>query len=161
MRPSTWWAGLRRLFSLRRPAGPAETRVLRVVAFAFLPAAAVFGLLAIGPIVSQWRHFPPVWSILVLLGVVGSALVLGAVAFSASLVVLRVLSSTSALSALIAQATETLVVLDWPDPEQSGWVQQLMALGAIASAVAWSLPASIVLTFVLAALTAVDRVALD
>src|SRR5215212_1197759 len=161
MRPPTWWPGLRRLLSLRRPDGAAETRMVRVVAFAFLPAAAVFGFLAIGPIASQWRYFPPLWSIVVLVGVVGSALALGAVAFTASLVVLRLLGATSALSALAAQATESLVVLDWPDPEQPPWVQQLLALGAIAGAVAWSIPASILLALALAVLTAIDRVALD
>src|SRR4051794_26032693 len=160
-RTRTWWPRLRPLFGFRRPDGPAETRMLRVVAFAFLPAAGVFGLLAIDPVARQWRHFPAAWNVLVLLGVVGAALLLGGVAFTASLLVIRILSATSALSALAAQVTESLVLIDWVDPEQPPWVQQLLALGAIAAAVAWSVPASLLLTLVMAVLTAVDRVRLD
>lgn len=155
------WAGRPNPFALRRPEGPAETRVLRVVAFAFLPAAAVFGILAVPPIATQWRHFPGTWTATVLLGVVGSALAMGALAFYASIGTLRVLSATSALFAVAAQGTEAFVVYDWPNPEQAPWVQQLMSLGAIASAVAWRLPASLLIALVLAISTAVDRVILD
>jgi signal transduction histidine kinase len=150
-----------RLFAFRRPGGAAETRVLRVVAFAFLPAAAIFAFLDVGWIVRQWSRFPPTWTVAVLLGVVGAALLLGALAFRVSVPTLQVLSATSAVSAVVAQITEPLVVLEWPDPEQAPWVQQIMALGAIASAVAWRLPASILITVVIAAFTAVDRIALD
>jgi signal transduction histidine kinase len=149
------------LFALRRPRGPAERRVLRVVAFGFLPGAAVFGLLDAGLIAVQWRHFPPAWTVAVLVGVVGSALLLGALAFRAPLPVLRALGITCALCALCAQATESLVVIDWPNPEQAPWVQQLMSLGAIATVVAWRLPASLIVTVAIAAFTAIDRVALD
>lgn len=148
-------------FGLRRPDGPAERRVLRVVAFAFLPAAAVFGVLAVPPIAAQWRHFPVSWTVAVLLGVVGAALAMGALAFRAPIPALRTLGATSALCAVAAQITEAFVVRDWPNPEQAPWVQQLMALGAIASAVAWRLPTGIALTVVVAAFTTVDRVILD
>jgi signal transduction histidine kinase len=131
------------------------------VSFAFLPGAAVFGLLAIGPVATQWQHFPPAWTVATLVGVVGSALLLGALAFRAPLPVLRALGATSAICALAAQATEPLVVLHWPDPDQAAWVQQLMSLGAIASAVVWRLPASLLITTAIAALTAFDRVVLD
>jgi signal transduction histidine kinase len=156
------WSGrLSGAFALRRPQGPAERRVLRVIGFGFLPSAVVFGLLDVGPIATQWESFPPTWTMVVLAGVVGSALLLGALSFRAPLDLLRALGATSALCALAAQATESLVVLDWPDPEQSAWVQQLMSLGAIASVVAWRLPASLAVTTAIAAFTAVDRVALD
>jgi signal transduction histidine kinase len=97
----------------------------------------------------------------VLLGVVGAALLLGALAFRVSVPTLQVLSATSAVTAVVAQITEPLVVLDWPNPEQAAWVQQIMALGAIASAVAWRLPASVLVTALIGAFTAVDRIALD
>jgi signal transduction histidine kinase len=152
---------LKASFALRRPGGPAERRVLRVIAFGFLPGAGVFGLLAVQPIGVQWQHFPPIWTVGVLVGVVGSALLLGGLAFRAPLPVLQALGATSAACALVAQATESLVVVDWPDPELAGWVQQLMSLGAIASLVAWRFPASLVLTVAIAAFTAVDRLAMD
>jgi signal transduction histidine kinase len=151
----------RRLFATRRPAGPAETRVLRVTAFAFLPAALVFGLLDVGQISAQWRHFPPAWTVAVLLGVVGAATLLGALSFRAPIPVLQRLAATSAVCAFLAQATEPLVVMNWPDPQQAPWVQQLMSLGAIASSIAWRLPASLLVTVALGASTTLDRWILD
>lgn len=161
--PSRWERGhpLRGLFAARRPEGAAEVRVLRVIASAFLPAALLFGLLDLGTIAGQWRHFPPVWTVAVLVGVVGSAVVLGALSFRAPIPVLQRLAATSALCAFAAQATESLVVMDWPDSGQAPWVQQLMALGAIAGAVAWRLPASLLVALALGAFTALDRVLLD
>jgi signal transduction histidine kinase len=145
---------------LRRLAGAsAEIRVLRVMAFGFLPGAVLFGLLLAPDVHAQMHLFPAWWVQAVLAGVVITPSLLGAVAFVAPVWLLRVVAGVSALAALAAQATFPLIAQSWPHAlESAPWIDDITSLGTIASAIALPAAGAVLVSAASALLTVVDRI---
>ncbi|HEV7623347.1 MAG TPA: hypothetical protein VGO26_04375 [Amnibacterium sp.] len=135
-----------------------EERVLRVTAFGFMPAAVVFGLLALPDLQGQMDDYPLWWVLAVLAGVLGAPIVMGLLAFLVPLHRLSVLASVSAATGLLAQASlpfvddGTLV-----NDGQAPWIDDFVSLGAIVSVLAVRPVWAALIAFCTACLTVVDR----
>jgi signal transduction histidine kinase len=144
---------------LRRLAGTrGEFRVLRVMAFGFLPAAVVFGLLLTPTLGAQLSLYPLWWVQAVLAGMVICPALMGGLAFVAPIWLLRTLAGISAASGLAAQATFPLIAQTWRSPLHAPpWIDEITGLGTIAAAIALPTTGAVLVTVATAALTAVDR----
>jgi signal transduction histidine kinase len=149
----------RQLGVLRRLADrTGEERVLRVTGFGFLPAAVVFGLLAVPDLRAQADDYPMWWTATVLSGVLLAPMVMGALAFVAPIRSLQALAAAAAATALLAQATLPLVVGDAMVPNGGApWVDDFISLGAIVSVLAVRPVWATVIALSAACLTVVDR----
>ncbi|MDH2442983.1 ATP-binding protein [Amnibacterium sp. CER49] len=144
---------------LRRLAGgPGEERVLRVFAFGFLPGGVVFGLLVTPRLSQQFEYYPVWWIQAVLAGMVLSATLMGALAFLAPVWVLRTLAGISALSGLLAQLSILPIAASWrgPLPSAPPWINDILALGAVAAGIALPGLGALAVTVATALLTFVD-----
>jgi signal transduction histidine kinase len=159
--PTTAEVPPRELRLLHRIAGTSsEFRVLRVMAFGFLPGGVVFGLLLTPTLNAQMSLFPLWWVQAVLGGVVICASVMGALAFVAPIWLLRTLAGICALCGVAAQASFPLIAQAWPEPLHAPpWIDEIVSLGAIASALALPTSGAVLVTVATAGLTVVDRVA--
>jgi signal transduction histidine kinase len=103
-------------------------------------------------------HYPPWWTVLALAGILLAPIVMGLLAFFASLRVLRSLAAASAATALLAQASlpfvgSGFVVLGGTAP----WIDDVVSLGAIVSLLAVRPAWSALIAFCCGGLTVVDR----
>lgn len=135
-----------------------EERVLRVTAFGFMPAAVVFGLLAVPDLHAQADDYPLWWTVLVLAGVLLAPVVMGLLAFFVPLPWLQRLAAVSAATALLAQASLPFVSDGQPlDGGGAPWIDDFVSLGAIVSALAVRPVWATLVAFCAAGLTVVDR----
>ncbi len=135
-----------------------EERVRRVIAFGFLPAAVVFGLLALPVLAQQADDFPVWWNWAVVAGVLLVPSVMGAVAFVAPLGTLRTLAAVTAATALLAQATLPMVVdATSLDGSQAPWIDDVASLGTILAVLALRPLWTVLVALASAGLTVVDR----
>ena len=147
---------------LRRIAGDlAEERVRRVLAFGFLPGGLVFGLLAAPTLASQASHFPLWWNEAAFCGIVLPPVILGSLAFTAPMRVLRLLAAVGALAGLAAQASLPFVADPRIPLNGPPWLDQISALGTIAAVLAVRAPLTVLIALVTSALTFAGRVATD
>jgi len=136
-----------------------EERVRRVIAFGFLPAAAVFGLLAVPAVAQQAHAYPVWWTCAVLAGVLLAPAVMGAIAFIAPIGTLRTLAAIAAATALLAQATLPMVGGSPLPGGEAPWIDDIVSLGAILSVLAVSPLWAVLIALSSAGLTVVDRYA--
>ncbi len=124
----------------------AELLMQRTLALGFLPGTIVFGALALPEIRAQWHAFPVWWSITAIAVTLVAPLLIGALSFGAPVRLLRLIGAISALGTLLCEALIPLVVVAPGDVGPSGpWLLDVIALGVVASAVAWrSVPATAV-----------------
>ncbi len=149
----------RQLGVLRRLADrTGEERVLRVTAFGVLPAALVFGLLAVPDLRAQADDYPMWWTAAVLSGVLVAPMVMGALAIVAPIRSLKALAAAAAATALIAQATLPLVKDGALVPNNGApWIDDFISLGAIVSVLAVRPAWAALIAFSAGCLTVVDR----
>ena len=147
---------------LRRLAGDlAEERIYRVLAFAFLPAAVAFGLLAAPNALAQRGAWPAWWSVTAFIVGTVPSLVQGAAAFSIPLPALRVIAGVNAAGALLVQASIPFVAHHAGPIDGRAWFIDIASLGLIASTLALRPGGVVVVAVSGALLTAVDRLATD
>lgn len=126
---------------LRRIAGDrAAERTTRVLAFGFLPAAVIFGVLAAPTYAAQQRFWPVWWDGPAFCALVVPALLFGSLAFTVSLRVLRRLAGAAVTASLLVLASAPLVVRPADALAGPPWIDQIAALGLIAASI--SLPAA-------------------
>ena len=148
----------RQLGVLRRFADrTGEERVLRVTTFGFLPAAVVFGLLAVPDLRAQAGDYPVWWTAGVLAGVLLAPMVMGALAFVAPVASLSALAAAIAATALVAQATLPLVSGALVPDGAAPWIDDFISLGAIVSVLAVRPAWATLIALSTASLTVVDR----
>jgi signal transduction histidine kinase len=147
---------------LRRIAGGrAEERVYRVLAFAFLPGAILFGLLGAPSAVAQQELWPAWWTVTMFaLGIVPS-IALGAGAFVLPLAILRSIARVNVVATLVALASAPFVVVPTHGLPTPIWLADICGLGLIAAALAVRPWAAVGVAALGGALSFVDRVALE
>ncbi|MGT2425228.1 sensor histidine kinase [Amnibacterium kyonggiense] len=145
---------------LRRVAGErAEERVYRVLAFAFLPAAVLFGLLGFPGAVAQRALWPDWWTVSAFVIGIGPSIAMGLGAFSLPLAVIRTFARISIGGTLLVLASIPFVVEPVAGLTGPIWFSDVCGLGLIAVALAvrpWGAIAGAVAG---AVLTFVDRIA--
>lgn len=147
---------------LRRVAGDrAHDRVFRALAFGFLPAGVLFGLLAGPGAAGQADRWPVWWSEAAFLLGVAPSVVLGACAFLLPIPVLKTIARIGVAGVLVVLASIPFAALPSPAWNEQAWFLQVCGLGLIATALAMR-PGTAVLTQLLAALLiVVDRQSTD
>lgn len=147
---------------LRRVAGDrAHDRVFRALAFGFLPAGALFGLLAGPGAAEQADRWPAWWTETAFLLGVAPSVVLGALAFLLPIPALKVIARVAVAGVLVVLASIPVAALPSPEWNGQAWFLQVCGLGLIATALAMR-PGTAVLTQLLAAvLIVVARQATD
>jgi signal transduction histidine kinase len=145
---------------LRRIAGErAEERVYRVLAFVYLPASILFGLLGIPSAIAQRPIWPDWWTVSALIiGIVPSTAI-GICAFLAPLRVIRLLARINVVGTLVVLASIPLVVMPVPGLTMPIWFAQICGLGLIAVALAMGAWGSVAVAIAGGVLTFVDRIA--
>jgi signal transduction histidine kinase len=146
---------------LRRIGGErAEERVTRVLAFAFLPGAVLFGLLAAPSIADQQALWPAWWTVLAfVIGVLPSA-ALGAGAFVVPLRMLHWIARANVAGTLLVLASIPFVILPVHGLTMPIWFADVSGLGLISAALAANAGGAVALAVAGAALTFVDRLSL-
>ena len=146
---------------LRRIAGErAEERVLRVLAFAFLPAAILFGLLGAPPALDQRPLWPDWWTASAFAIGVGPSIATGICAFVVPLGAIRWVARVNVAGTLLVLASIPFVVMPAHGLTLPIWFANISGLGLIAAAIAvrpwWALAVAVVGS----ALGFVDRLSL-
>jgi signal transduction histidine kinase len=149
------WSFLRRIAGTR-----AEERVTRVLAFAFLPGAVLFGLLAWPSAIEQLDIWPGWWTMGAFVIGIAPSMALGAGAFIAPLGVLRVLAQVNVLGTLLVLASIPFVVAPAPDFTKPIWFADICGLGIISAALAVGSWVAVVVSVSGAVLALVDRLSL-
>lgn len=153
-----------------RPAGPwlrrlagdrAQERIHRALAFGFLPAGALFGLLAAPAAAAQAPRFPAWWNDLALTLGIAPSLVLGVGAFLLPITALRRIALAAAVFPIVVQASVPVVVRPWPEANGQAWFLQIVALGLIAAALAMSPGRAVLVAAIGSAVVAATRGATD
>ena len=122
---------------LTRIAGErAAERTVRVLAFAFLPGGVVFGLLLTPVLAAQHDVWPPWWTGSASAAVIVPPVLLGALAFLVPVDVLRTIAAVSTGATLLVLASAPLVLQRAHALAAPPWVDQIAALGLIASVIA-------------------------
>ena len=146
---------------VRRIAGErAEERVYRVLAFAFLPAAILFGLLGAPSAIDQRPLWPDWWTTIAFVIGVGPSIVIGVGAFLAPLGAIRWMARINVGATLLVLASIPFVVMPVHGLTMPIWFADVAGLGLISSALAvrpWPATAAAVAG---GALTFVDRLSL-
>ncbi|GAA2749608.1 sensor histidine kinase [Amnibacterium kyonggiense] len=145
---------------LRRVAGArAEERVYRVLAFAFLPAAILFGLLGFPGAIAQQPLWPEWWTICAFVIGIGPSIAMGVSAFFAPLAVIRTFARINILGTLVVLASIPLVVMPTPGLTMPIWFSEICGLGLVAVALAAGPWGAIAGAVAGAVLTFIDRIA--
>ena len=147
---------------VRRLAGDlAEERVRRALAFGFLPAGVLFGLLAAPTAAAQSADWPAWWTGTAFVLGVAPSVVLGATAFLLPLPALRAVALVAVVSGLAVQVSIPFVVLPSSTLQGQAWFLQVCGLGLIAPAVAMAPGRAVLVQLVGAVLIVVARQATD
>ena len=146
----------------RRLAGDrAEERITRALAFGFLPAGLLFGLLAAPTAAEQAADWPAVWSNAAFaLGVLPSV-VLGATAFLVPLIALRRIAQVAVAAVLVVLVSLPFSVLPGVDLDGQAWFLQVCGLGLISTALAMSAGRAVLVQLAGAVLIVAARQATD
>ncbi|MBW4042245.1 MAG: hypothetical protein HIU86_08980 [Acidobacteria bacterium] len=133
---------------LRRIAGArAEERVLRVLAFAFLPAAVLFGLLGAPPAIAQRSVWPDWWTAVAFAIGVGPSIAIGVCAFLVPLGAIRWIARANVAGTLLVLASIPFVVTPAHGQAMPIWFADVSGLGLIAAAIAvrpwWALAVAV------------------
>lgn len=127
---------------LRRIAGArAEERVYRVLAFAFLPASILFGVLVAPAAVDGRSSWPLWWSITALVIGIGPSVAMGLGAFVLPLSAIRWAARINSAGTLLVLASVPLVASPTSGPPPHIWFSDVCGLGLVSSALAvgpWS-----------------------
>lgn len=143
---------------LRRIAGErAEERVYRALAFAFLPGAVLFGVLAAPSIVDQEELWPAWWTTLAFLIGVLPSVALGVGALLVPLGGLRVIARVNVAGTLVVLASVPFVIMPIHPLAVPIWFANISGLGLISAALAVDAWGAVVVAVAGAALTFVDR----
>ncbi|RIX28781.1 sensor histidine kinase [Amnibacterium setariae] len=146
---------------LRRIAGNhAEERVTRVVAFAFLPAAVLFGVLAAPSIAEQEDLWPAWWNVVAFVIGVAPSAALGLASFVAPLRVLRLIAQIDVWGTLAVLASIPFVVMPVHTLTTPIWFADVSGLGLVSVALAFRPWGTILVSLAGAALSFADRLAL-
>jgi signal transduction histidine kinase len=122
---------------LRRIAGArAEERVLRVLAFAFLPGAILFGLLGAPSAIDQRSQWPDWWTAVAFAIGVGPSIATGICAFVVPLGAIRWIARANVAGTLLVLASIPFVVMPGQGLALPIWFANISGLGLIAAALA-------------------------
>ena len=146
---------------LRRIAGEhAEERVMRVLAFSFLPGAVLFGLLGLPSAVAQTHLWPLWWTVAAFVIGIAPSMVMGLGAFTAPLPVLRLLARVNVGGTLLVLASIPFVVMPGQALQAPIWFADVCGLGIVSGALALAPWGAVGAAAVGGALNLVDRLAL-
>jgi signal transduction histidine kinase len=153
--PPTAWPLLRRLAGEH-----AEERVRRVLAFALLPGGVLFGALAAPSAIAQADLWPVWWSVAAFVIGIAPSLLLGVMAFSAPLEVLRSVARASVLGTLVVLASIPFVVMPGRSLPGPIWFTDVCGLGIVSSVLAVAPATTVVVAVLGGGLSFVSRIAL-